>query len=181
VFYSAGIHAVIALAAIYAQQVLGFDVAQTLKLIFAVNITAALGAFFFGHVPAIALTLLGWLIMVGLAWGATGPGMFWLVANVAGLCLGASQSAGRALVGLLSPATRRAEFFGLWGLAVKLAAILGPLTYGATSWLSKGDHRLAMLITGAYFLLGLVPSSAWTCGGAGARPWGGRNVGYKRS
>jgi UMF1 family MFS transporter len=162
VFYSAGIHAVIALAAIYAQQVLGFDVGQTLQLIFAVNITAALGAFFFGHVqdrighvPAIALTLLGWLVMIALAWGATGPGLFWLAANIAGLCLGASQSAGRALVGLLSPTARRAEFFGLWGLAVKLAAILGPLTYGATSWLSGGNHRLAMLITGSYFLLGL--------------------------
>ena len=81
--------------------------------------------------------------------------MFWAAANLAGLCLGASQSAGRALVGYLSPADRRAEFFGLWGLAVKLSSILGPLTYGLVSWLSDGDHRLAILITGSYFLVGL--------------------------
>lgn len=67
----------------------------------------------------------------------------------------ASQSAGRALVGYLSPDSRRAEFFGLWGLAVKLSSILGPVTYGLVNWLSGGDHRLAMLVTGGFFLAGL--------------------------
>ena len=79
----------------------------------------------------------------------------WLAVTLAGLSLGASQSAGRALVGYLSPRNRRAEFFGLWGLAVKLSSILGPLTYGLATWLSGGDHRLAMLITGVYFVAGL--------------------------
>ncbi|WP_435627279.1 MFS transporter [Candidatus Ferrigenium straubiae] len=163
VFYQAGIQAVVTLAAIYAQQVMHFTTQQTLMLIFVVNITAALGAFAFGHlqdrighVQAIALTLLGWLVMVGMAWAAEGPELFWAAANLAGLCMGASQSAGRALVGLFSPATRRAEFFGLWGLAVKLSAILGPVTYGLVSWLTQGDHRLAILITGSYFLVGLL-------------------------
>lgn len=163
VFSQAGIMAVISLAAIYAQQVMHFSTRDTLLLILVVNITAALGAFFFGslqdrigHIPAIALTLAGWLLMIGLAYAAHGPGLFWAAANVAGLCLGGTQSASRALVGLLSPAARRAEFFGLWGLAVKLSAILGPITYGLVSWLSHGDHRFAMLITGGYFVVGLL-------------------------
>jgi UMF1 family MFS transporter len=163
VFYQAGIQAVITLAAIYAQQVMHFDTQHTLLLIFVVNITAAAGAFAFGHLQdrighlqTIALTLAGWIIMILLAWQATTPGLFWLAANLAGLCMGSSQSAGRALVGLLSPAARRAEFFGLWGLAVKLSSIFGPITYGAVSWLSDGDHRLAILITGSYFVVGLL-------------------------
>jgi UMF1 family MFS transporter len=162
VFYQAGIQAVIALAAIYAEQAMGFTTADTIKLIFLVNITAAIGAFAFGqlqdrlgHVRAIALTLLGWIVMILLAWSATSPPLFWLAANIAGLCLGASQSAGRALIGYLAPAGRHGEFFGLWGLAVKLSSILGPLTYGAVTWISGGDHRLAILITGAYFIVGL--------------------------
>ncbi len=69
--------------------------------------------------------------------------------------MGASQSAGRALVGHLSPEARRAEFFGLWGVSVKLSSIFGPLTYGAVSWVSGGDHRMAMLATGAFFVAGL--------------------------
>lgn len=162
VFYQAGIQAVIALAAIYAQQAMGFNTSDTIWLILLVNVTAALGAFVFGniqdklgHVPTIVLTLIGWIIMILLIWKAENVVIFWLAANIAGLCLGASQSAGRALVGLFSPSSQRAEFFGLWGLAVKLSSILGPITYGLVSWVSHGDHRLAMLITGSYFVIGL--------------------------
>ncbi len=162
VFYQAGVQAVIALAAIYAQQAMHFDTQRTILLILVVNLTAALGALLFGHVQdrighqrALVITLLGWLLTVLLAWWAEEAARFWLAANVAGLCLGASQSAGRALVGYLSPRQRRAEFFGLWGLAVKLSAIFGPLTYGLAAWLSAGDHRLAMLSLGVYFIIGL--------------------------
>jgi UMF1 family MFS transporter len=163
VFYQAGIQTVIALAAIYAQQAMGFSTRDTILLILVVNVTAAIGAFGFGyvqdrlgHVPTIVLTLAGWLLTVLLAWMAEGAALFWVAANLVGLCLGSSQSAGRALVGYLSPPGRQAEFFGLWGLAVKLSSILGPLTYGAVTWVSGGDHRLAILITGSYFLIGIV-------------------------
>jgi UMF1 family MFS transporter len=163
VCYQSGIQAFIALAAIYAEQAMGFSTRDTLFLILLVNITAAAGAFAFGqlqdrlgHVRTIVLTLIGWLIAVLLAWLARGPALFWVAANVVGLCLGASQSAGRALVGYLSPPARTAEFFGLWGLAVKLSSILGPVTYGAITWLSGGDHRLAILSTAVYFAAGLL-------------------------
>ena len=162
VLYQAGIQAVITLAAIYASQVFHFTTQQTILLVLVVNITAALGAFVFGHVQdrighvrAIALTLAGWIVMILLAWAAPDERMFWVAANLAGLCMGASQSAGRAMVGLLAPPAQQAEFFGLWGLAVKLASILGPLTYGAASWMTAGDHRQALLITGSYFIAGL--------------------------
>jgi MFS transporter, UMF1 family len=162
VLYQAGIQAVITLAAIYASQVFHFDTRQTIQLVLLVNITAALGAFAFGHVQdrighvrAIALTLVGWIAMVLLAWAAPDERMFWVAANLAGLCMGASQSAGRAMVGLLAPPAQQAEFFGLWGLAVKLASIMGPLTYGAASWITQGDHRQSLLITGSYFVVGL--------------------------
>lgn len=162
VFYQAGVQTVITLAAIYAEQAMGFKTGDTLVLVLVVNVTAALGAFFLGnlqdrigHVPTLALTLAGWIATVLIAWAADTRALFWVAANLAGLCLGASQSAGRALVGYLSPKTRRAEFFGLWGLATNLSSILGPITYGAVSWVSRGNHRLAMLITGIFFVVGL--------------------------
>jgi UMF1 family MFS transporter len=163
VFYQAGIQAIIALAAVYAQQAMGFTTQDTIVLILIVNVTAALGAFLFGHVQdrlghvrTIQITLAGWMIATVLAWLAEGPLLFWVAANLVGLCLGSSQSAGRALVGFLSPPSRSAEFFGLWGLAVKLSSILGPVTYGVVTWLSGGDHRLAILLTGIYFVIGFV-------------------------
>ncbi len=162
VFYQAGIQTVIALAAVYAQEAMGFTTRDTIVLILLVNVTAAIGAFAFGqvqdrigHVRTLVLTLIGWLVTVLLAWAAEGPLLFWVAANLVGLCLGSSQSAGRALVGYLSPPARAAEFFGLWGLAVKLSAILGPLTYGAVTWMTHGNHRLAILVTGLFFVAGL--------------------------
>ncbi|MDW7642568.1 MAG: MFS transporter [Nitrosomonadaceae bacterium] len=163
IFYQAGIQTVIVLAAVYAQQAMHFNVADTMLLVIAVNITAALGALIFGniqdkigHIPTIALTLFGWIIMILLIWTAESRPIFWLAANIAGLCLGASQSAGRALVGFFTPPLRYAEFFGLWGLAVKFSSIIGPITYGIISWFSSGNHRLAMLLTGSYFIIGLI-------------------------
>ncbi len=163
VFYQAGVQTVITLAAIYAEQAMHFNTRDTLILVLVVNLTAAFGAFFLGnvqdrigHVPTIALTLAGWIATVLIAWAADTRPMFWIAANLAGLCMGASQSAGRALVGYLSPKPRRAEFFGLWGLATNLSSILGPMTYGIVSWMSRGDHRLAMLITGSFFVAGLL-------------------------
>jgi UMF1 family MFS transporter len=70
--------------------------------------------------------------------------------------MGSSQAAGRALVGYLAPPARLGEFFGLWGLATKAASIFGPLTYGLVTWIFAGNHRLAILATGAYFVVGLL-------------------------
>jgi len=162
VAYQAGIAVVVALAAVYAEQVLGFRQTQIMLLIFLVNIASVVGAFAWGYVQdrighraALGITLAGWIVMIVLAALATGPGVFWLAAVIAGLCMGSSQSAGRALAGLFSPAAQRAEFYGLWTFAIRLAAILGPLTYGLITLLSAGNHRLAILSTGLFFVAGL--------------------------
>jgi UMF1 family MFS transporter len=161
-FYQAGITAVVALAAIYAEQAMKFTTQQTIVLILVVNVTAAIGAFGFGylqdavgHVRAVGITLAGWIVMVVLAGFSETPFSFWIAANLAGLCMGSAQAAGRALVGYLAPPARLAEFFGLWGLAVKAASIFGPLTYGAVTWTFAGNHRLGIFVTGVYFVIGL--------------------------
>ncbi|HEX2651974.1 MAG TPA: MFS transporter [Burkholderiales bacterium] len=161
-FYQAGIMAVIALAAIYATEAMKFTFVDTIILILVVNVTAAIGAFGFGylqdrigHVRSMKLVLAGWVVMIALAYLAQGAALFWVAANLAGLCMGSSQAAGRAIVGYLSPPARTAEFFGLWGLAVKAASIFGPLTYGAVTWIFEGNHRLGILAVGVYFVIGL--------------------------
>jgi UMF1 family MFS transporter len=163
VAYQAGISVVVALAAIYAEQALGFKQIDTMILIFLVNIAAATGAFAWGyvqdrigHVRAIGLTLVGWIVMTVLAGLATTPTLFWVAAVLAGLCMGSSQSAGRALAGALAPERQRGEFFGLWTFAIRLSAIVGPVTYGLVTLVTDGNHRLAIFGTGLFFVLGLV-------------------------
>ena len=163
VSYQAGISVVIALAAVYAEQAMGFKQAQTMALIFIVNIAAALGAFLFGyyqdrigHQRGLAITLIGWIAMVLLAGLSTNIAVFWFAAALAGVCMGSSQSCGRAMVGALAPKDRVGEFFGLWAFACRFSAIVGPLTYGIVTWVTAGNHRLAIMVTGLFFVIGLV-------------------------
>ena len=161
--YQAGITVVIALAAVYAEQVLAFQQSETMMLIFLVNIASAAGAFVFGywqdrvgHRRSLGIALVGWIVMVALAYLATSAPLFWVAAVIAGLCMGSTQSAARAMAGLLAPADRRAEFYALWTFAVRLAAVVGPLTYGLVTWMTAGNHRLAILTTALFFIGGLV-------------------------
>jgi len=161
--YYSGIHIVIVLAAVYAQEVMAFSTRDTIVLIMVVNVTAAIGAFLCGHLQdrigskySIALTLIIWSIAIACAYQARDEYLFWLAANLIGIALGGAQSAGRALVGQFTPAGRQGEFFGLWGLATKLAAIIGPLTYGGMVYVFEGDHRIALLSTLGFFIAGLV-------------------------
>jgi len=162
VAYQAGVAVAITLAAIYAEQVMGFQPQETMVLIFALNIAATVGAFSLGHAQdrwghqrTLAVTLVGWIITcVIVALAQTKP-VFWGAAVLAGLCLGSSQSAGRAMAGLLTPPAQTAEFFGLWSFAVRAASIAGPLLYGLITWFTAGHQRLAIGATACFFMLGL--------------------------
>lgn len=160
--YQAGISVVITLSSVYATQAMGFSMMQTMMLVFTVNIAAAAGAFLFGYVQdrighklALTITLVGWIIMILLAFAAVQAWLFWVAATVAGLCMGTSQSAGRAMVGALAPKHRLAEFYSLWTFAIQLAAVVGPLCYGMVTLVSGGNHRIALLFTGLFFVAGL--------------------------
>lgn len=162
VAYQAGLAVVISLASVYAEQALGFKMADTIKLLLVVNVSAAIGAFLFGYVqdrighkPTLMISLALWIATVIVAYAWHTQQGFWVAANMAGLCLGACQSGGRALVGVMSPKAQLAEFYGLWGVVVRLAGIVGPMLYGVVTWLTQNNHRLALLATGSMFVIGL--------------------------
>jgi UMF1 family MFS transporter len=39
---------------------------------------------------------------------------------------------------------------------VRLAAIIGPMTYGLVTLITAGNHRIAILFTGVFFVVGLL-------------------------
>ncbi len=163
VFYQGGVAVAITLAAIYAESVIGFKQQETMVLIFVLNLAAAGGAFAWGylqdrigHKIALASTLVGWIVTCVIAATTTTKGGFWWAAAIAGLCMGSSQSAGRAMAGMFAPKRQLAEFYGLWTFAIRLASIIGPLTYGAITWATGGNQRLAILSTTGLFIAGLL-------------------------
>ncbi len=155
-FAMAGIYIIIAFSFIYGAQVIGWDEQVRIYMFVTVQITAAIGAIGFGwiqsHIGArttYLITLGLWLFAIMAIWQTPAlTGLFnqllgtdwqaqyvFLVAGVlAGASLGSSQSATRALVGVLTPSGKAAEFFGLWGMAGKLAAIFGILGLGLIQW-----------------------------------------------
>lgn len=161
--YSCGTTTVVTLASVYAEAVMEFTTADSILLVLIVNVTAAIGAYAFGFVQdkfgsvkTLAITLVLWAAATTLAFFATTRPVFWIVANLVGLAMGSSQSAGRALVGQLSPEGRSAEFFGLWGFVVKLATAVGPLSFGLVQMALGKNYRAAILSTTVYFVLGLI-------------------------
>ncbi|GEK46768.1 MFS transporter [Bisbaumannia pacifica] len=175
-FSMAGVYIVIAFAFIYGAQVIGWD-AEIRNLMFViVQITAAAGALGFGFIQdriGAKVTYLGtlglwvaailaiwatpeltaWLnARLGLDWQA--QHLFLVVGCLAGLSLGSSQSASRALVGLFSPTTKAAEFFGFWGLANKLAGVFGIIALGLLQ--SLVGLQASILLCAALFVVAIL-------------------------
>ena len=169
-FAMAGIYIVISFTFIYGAQVIGWDESVRVTMFVLVQITAALGALGFGFLQdklgarrVYLATLALWVVAVTLIFATPWLGrwlpyqtqhVFLVVGCVAGLCLGSAQSAGRALVGVLAPSKRVGELFGFWGLAGKLAAIVGILGLGLLQW-AVGLHA-AILFCAVLFALAFV-------------------------
>ena len=161
--FQSGVATVVVVAAIYAQQVVSFDSQQLIILIMVVNLTAAIGAFgfglaqdHFGSVNSLTAALLLWIAAILVTQGVDSEEGVWLAGNLMGLAMGATQAGGRALVGQLTPSNRNGEIFGLWGLANRAAAIIGPVTYGLIIDATAGDYQFALYSTLAFFVAGLV-------------------------
>ena len=161
--YQSGVATVIVIAAIYAQEVMHFSSQELIVLIMVVNVTAAVGAFLFGFaqdrfgsVRSLSVALFLWIAAITITYLVDSRDDIWLAGNLVGLAMGSTQAGGRALIGQFTPARRSGEFFGLWGLAARAAAIIGPLSYGISNRLSGGDHRIALLTTLGFFITGLL-------------------------
>lgn len=160
--FQGGVAVVISFSAIYAEFEIGMNETEIIGMFMGLQIAAAGGAFAFGWIQdrvgsrAALLNSLGlWIVAVTIAYLARTPGAFIAAGLIAGAAMGASQSASRALIGLFCPAGREGEWFGLWGLATKGAAVLGLAFYGVLM-ATTGDRRLAILATLALFVLGAI-------------------------
>ena len=159
--YMSGLGAVVAFAAIYSVEVLGFTTGENLVLFASLQISSALGALAFGwwqdragSVNMLTAALLLWCLVAVGAFFCQTKEIFFLVGNLAGLAIGSCQAGSRAVVSLLSPRERAAEFFGFWGVFGKLAAVVGPLFMGVLA--DVFDLRVAVLSTLIFFVGGLI-------------------------
>ncbi len=161
-FFSCGIAIVFTFSAIYAKQELGFKMSELMLLIIGVNLLASVGAFIFGYIQdkigaklTVIITLIIWCAVILGITLTTGKTAFFAIGIFVGLSLGSTQSASRAMIGLLTKDGRFGEDYGLWGLSGKFAAIIGSLSFGLLVYLTN-SRRLAVLATLIFFVLGLI-------------------------
>ncbi|NWN82026.1 MAG: MFS transporter [Halomonas sp.] len=175
-FSMAGVYIIIAFAFIYGAQVIGWDESTRNLMFIIVQITAAAGALGFGFIQdrigtklTYQFTLVLWVAAIlaiwatpevtallnarfGLDWEA--QHLFLFVGCLAGLSLGSSQSASRALVGVFSPTRKAAEFFGFWGLANKLAGVFGIIALGLLQ--AVVGLQASILLCAALFIVAIL-------------------------
>lgn len=177
--FSLGLTAVIAFSSIYAKQTLKFTQSELTVLFIGLQLSSAAGAFGFGFIQdklgarrTIEITLVLWIAVCIACYFANDKGFFTWVAVGAGFGIGSLQSASRGMVGMFSPVTKSAEFFGLWGFAGKGAYTLGPLVFGLISS-TTGSQRIAILSTALFFVVGLIGMTRIReeRGQAAAREW----------
>ncbi|NUM42168.1 MAG: MFS transporter, partial [Leptospiraceae bacterium] len=175
-FSMAALGIVVSFAFIYGDQEIKIENIHKTAMFLMIQVNAALGAVIFGFIQdkigakkTFNITLIVWIVGVllinqvanltnGLNFvlGAkfTTQWVFVGLSAIAGLGLGATQSASRALVGVLSPESKSGEFFGLWGLSGKIASAFGLF---AIAWLQMiFSLRDAFLAIAVFFVLSLL-------------------------
>ena len=158
--YNDGIVTVISFSSIYAVSTLKFSMGEVLSLFIMVQVSAGVGAFTLGYLTdawgprkTILLTLANWCVVVIVAYFTETKYVFLGVSLLAGLSLGSSQSASRALMASYIPEKRAAQSFSFYGFCGKMSSVLGPLVFGGVSALT-GEQRTAILSVLVFFLVG---------------------------
>ncbi len=111
-----------------------------------------------GAGKALKICSLLWVITLLIAVINPVQPLFWLIGPLAGICLGGVWTTDRAYLLKMVPEGRRAEFFGLYAVSGRLAAVVGPLMWGLTVELAEplGDikYRFAVLTVFIMMLIG---------------------------
>ena len=143
------VNTVIAFIAVYANKVIGFTDSQITTFLILSTTFAMLGSWLIGQqvkykgtVPSYWTVLCLWLAALTLIVVSPGESLFWVAGPLAGMGMGGVWVVSRTIVVELSPPEKVGEFFGIYGLAGKMASIVGPLIWGSVVWLFQDTQTL---------------------------------------
>jgi UMF1 family MFS transporter len=160
--YEDGVSTVIVFSSIFAATTLGFEAMELILLYLAVQVTALFGSLamakpidLWGPKKIVMSSLILWAAVAITAFFVETKDHFWVIATCAGLGLGTVQAASRAFYTQFVPAGKEAEYFGVYSLAGKSSAVIGPIIFGYVST-TFGSQRPAILSVAAFFFVGLI-------------------------
>ena len=161
-FYAEAANTIGIFMAVYLTVQLGFSSGEKDRLLLVAIVAAVGGGFFWGRVvdrigprDSLMRVLVIWSIALALI-AATGFAILpnealWLIAPLAGFALGGTWASDRPLMIELAPPEYLGQFYGLYALAGRFAALVGPLLWALVVDVLGLGRPTALLV-----LLGLV-------------------------
>ncbi|MCW8956025.1 MAG: MFS transporter, partial [Gammaproteobacteria bacterium] len=105
------------------------------------------------------LALLAGIFIYGLitllGYSMTTVSEFYFLAILIGFVQGGVQALSRSFYARMIPQDRAAEYFGIYNMMGKAAAVLGPLMMGGVTMLT-GNHRYSILSICVLFVIGFI-------------------------
>ena len=170
--YRDAIITITAVGGLYAAGTFGMGFDEIIVFAIGLNVTAGLGAAAFAWVDdwlgpkrTILISLVGLMVTGAPIILVTDSTAFIVLALGLGIFFGPAQAASRSMMVRLSPPELQTEFFGLYALAGKSVAFVGPLLFGFATTVS-GSQRvglatiLVFVVAGALILLRVREPSA---------------------
>ena len=104
---------------------------------------------------AIVFCLLVYLGITYFAYNLYSVQQFYLIATLIGFVQGGIQALSRSYFAALIPQNRSSEFFGIYNMLGKFAALLGPIVVGMVTFYSS-DSRVGIASISIFFIIGLI-------------------------
>jgi UMF1 family MFS transporter len=151
---------------LYMEMVYGLS--ETVKTIYLASATTAAiaGAFVAGWVTdrlgarrTLRFVFIGWIFSLAAIAAAPTVWTFYILGGFVGLFLGATWTSARPLLAELVPKEKLGQFFGLYCLSGRAAAVIGPILWGLLVKLplaGSGAYRAAILALDLVVLFGFL-------------------------
>lgn len=158
--YIDGVDTVIRMAVNYGITI-GFGSSDLLIALLVIQFVGFPATLFIGYLAnkyntelGIQICLLVYLLVTILSYNLTSIFEFYIIAILIGLVQGGIQSLSRSYYARIVPNNRSSEFFGVYNMLGKFAALIGPLVVGFMSY-AFDSTRIGILSLSIFFILGL--------------------------
>jgi UMF1 family MFS transporter len=158
--YRDGLATLFAMGGLYAAGTFAMTYEQILLFAIALNVSAGIGAAGFGWIDdwlgsrrTVMVSLVGLMAFGVPVLLVEDMRLFVALAIGLGVFVGPAQAAGRSYMARISPPAMQTEMFGLYALAGKSVAFLGPILFGLATD-AFGSQRAGMTVVFLFFLAG---------------------------